>query len=65
MAITTHKEDMNKAILDKVENILNNIERGESLYIKISAEIGNAPRIEYHVVEIVGIEPGIAKREDK
>lgn len=63
MAIRTHKEDMSKAILDKVENILNNIGHGESLYIRISAEIGLAPEIEYHVTELIGIEPGIAKCE--
>ena len=55
MAIRTHKEDMNRAILHKVEKILENIDRGQMLKIRISGEIGCSPVIEYEVSELIDI----------
>lgn len=55
MATRTHKEDFNRAILHKVEKILENIDRGQKLEIRISAIIGCSPEIEYEVSELIGI----------
>ena len=55
MATRTHKEDFNRAILHKVEKILENIDRGQRLEIRISAVIGCSPEIEYEVSEMVGV----------
>lgn len=49
----TNAEKMNKAILDKVERILNNIEYGRSVRIVINAEMGSLPDVDYRVTEIV------------
>ena len=54
MAIkTTNAEKMNKAILDKVERILNNIEYGKSVRIVINAELGSLPDVDYRVTELI------------
>ena len=52
----TNAEKMNKAILDKVERILNNIEYGGSVRIVINAEMGSLPDVDYRVTEIVNWE---------
>ena len=54
MAIkSTNAEEMNKAIVKKIERILNNIEYGRSVRITITAEIGTLPEIEYRVGETI------------
>ena len=54
MAIkTTNVEKMNKAILEKVERILGNIEYGRAVRIVINAELGSLPDIEYRVTELI------------
>lgn len=54
MAIkSTNAEEMNKAILKKVERVLNNIEYGRSFRMTIKADIGNLPEINYQVDEVV------------
>ena len=54
MAIkTTNAEKMNKAILEKVERILNNIEYGRSVRIVINAELGGLPDVDYRVTELI------------
>ena len=54
MAIkSTNAEEMNRAILKKVERVLNNIEYGRSIRMTIRADIGNLPEINYQVDEVV------------
>lgn len=54
MAIkTTNVEKMNKAILEKVERILDNIEYGRSVRIVITAEMGSLPDVDYRVTELI------------
>lgn len=54
MAIkTTNAEKMNKAILEKVERILDNIEYGRSVRIVITAEMGSLPDVDYRVTELI------------
>ena len=54
MAIkSTNAEEMNRAILEKVERVLNNIEYGRSFSMTIKADIGNLPEINYQVDEVV------------
>ena len=54
MAIkSTNAEEMNRAILKKVERVLNNIEYGRSFRMTIKADIGNLPEINYQVDEVV------------
>ena len=50
---TTNAEEMNKAIVKKVERVLNNIEYGRSFRMTITVEIGGLPEIEYHVDEAI------------
>ena len=54
MAIkSTNAEEMNKAIVQKVERVLNNIEYGRSLRMTISADLGSIPEIKYQVDEAI------------
>lgn len=54
MAIkSTNAEEMNRAILKKVERVLNNIEYGRSFRMTIKADIGSLPEINYQVDEVV------------
>ena len=57
MAIkTTNAEEMNRAIIKKVERVLNNIEYGRSFRMTIKADIGSLPEINYQVDEVVAWE---------
>ena len=54
MAIkSTNAEEMNKAIVSKVERVLNNIEYGRSFRMTITADIGCLPEIKYQVDEVI------------
>ena len=68
MAIKTNNaKELNKAIVDKVEKILSNMDHGTSLYINIHASFDEIPSIYYRIEENIVpddyIEPGIAKCE--
>ena len=68
MAIKTNNaKELNKAIVDKVEKILSNMDHGTSIYISIYANAGEIPNIIYKIEENIVpddyIEPGIAKCE--
>ena len=57
MAIkTTNAEEMNRAIIKKVERVLNNIEYGRNFRMTIKADIGSLPEINYQVDEVVAWE---------
>jgi len=54
MAIkTTNAEQMNKAILNRIEQVINNIEYGTEFYIDVRAYTGSLPTIQYQVKETI------------
>ena len=54
MAIkSTKAEEMNRAIVQKVERVLNNIEYGRCVKMTISCELGSLPEIKYQVDEAI------------
>ena len=54
MAIkTTNAEKMNKAILNRIEQVINNIEYGTEFYIDVRAYTGSLPTIQYQVKETI------------
>jgi len=54
MAIkTTNAEQMNKAILNRIEQVINNIEYGTEFYIDVRAYPGSLPTIQYQVKETI------------
>ena len=66
MAITsTNAEEMNKAIVQKVERVLNNIEYGRCFKMTISAELGSLPEIKYQVDEAIAWDQDRCVMENK
>ena len=71
MAIRNGKEELNKAIVNKVDKILSNMDHGTYLYISITGSEGEIPHITYKIEENIVpdgyVEPGIEikQREDK
>lgn len=54
MAIkTTNAKEMNKAILNRIEQVINNIEYGTEFYIDVRAYTGSLPTIQYQVKETI------------
>ena len=51
-------EKMNKAIVDKVESILNNTDCPTEFKIEIEAKVGVAPYIKYRIEEFIVVEEG-------
>ena len=49
MAIKTRGEELNKAIVDKVEDILANTNCPTEVKIEIEAKVGVAPYIKYQI----------------
>lgn len=56
MAIKTRGEELNKAIVDKVENILANANCPTEVKIEIEAKVGVAPYIKYQIEEFIVVE---------
>ena len=50
---TTPSEKLNKAIVDKVENVLENTESIQQLDINIHASYDDIPTIRYEISEII------------
>lgn len=49
----SHKESMNKAIVDKVESVLSNADYIQSINISIKGEVGEVPIIDYRITECI------------
>lgn len=59
MAIQVHKaEELNKAIVDKVEKVLANTDCPTDVKIMIEAKVGTAPLINYQIEEFIVVEEG-------
>ena len=56
MAIKTRGNELNKAIVDKVENILANTNCPTEVKIEIEAKVGVAPYIKYQIEEFIVVE---------
>ena len=56
MAIKTRGEELNKAIVDKVESILTNTNCPTEVKIEIEAKVGVAPYIKYQIEEFIVVE---------
>ena len=56
MAIKTRGDELNKAIVDKVENILANTNCPTEVKIEIEAKVGVAPYIKYQIEEFIVVE---------
>lgn len=54
--INAKKENIDKAIANKVLSVLTNSKYTQSVKISIEAEAGGLPLIEYHITEIIDIE---------
>lgn len=54
--LNSKKENMDKAIANKVLSVLTNSKFTQSAKIVIEAEVGSAPLIEYHLTEIIDVE---------
>ena len=54
MAIkTTNAEEMKKAVLERIGQILDNIQYGTEFYIDVRAYMGSLPTINYQVKETI------------
>lgn len=54
MAIkTTNAEEMKKAVLKRIEQILDNIQYGTEFYIDVRSYMGSLPTINYQVKETI------------
>jgi hypothetical protein len=56
MAIKTRGEELNKAIVDKVNSILANTNCPTEVKIEIEAKVGVAPHIKYQIEEFIVVE---------
>lgn len=50
---TPHSEKLNKAIVDKVESVLNNTESIRDMDIRIQGSIAEVPTIRYCIEEVI------------
>lgn len=56
MALTTRGNELNKAIVDKVNSILANTNCPTEVKIEIEAKVGVAPYIKYQIEEFIVVE---------
>ena len=56
MAIMARGEKLNKAIVDKVESILDNTNCPTEVKIEIEAKVGVAPYIKYQIEEFIVVD---------
>lgn len=54
---------LNEAIVDKVKKVLDNMESPQNLYIRIEANVGEVPTINYRVTENIIPKEGVGLYE--
>lgn len=56
MAISNEEKEQKKAIVNRIQQILDNAKNIDELSIHVSAERGEAPTIGYSITEFISVE---------